>query len=103
MKNYVKERRVMCHKHLKIPAPYDTVYPRGKVFVWGSCHASYRLLAYQLSCITGKHFLAFSLRFFPCNIHPAVTKTVLSTNTRSVFLCCLNAIQSLSTGTTGTS
>lgn len=43
-------------------------------------------------------FLSLLTSFFPCNFHPVVTKTVLSTNTWSVYLCSLNAIQSLSTG-----
>lgn len=38
-------------------------------------------------------FLILVTSFFLCDFHRAVTKTVLSTNTQSVYLFCFNAIR----------
>lgn len=100
MKNYVKERRVMCHKQ-RIPALHDP-FILGESFCLGQLSRN-SLFDNALGLPTFWYhwatFLILLTSFFPCDFHPAVTKTVLSPNIRSVYLCCLNAIQNLSIDT----
>lgn len=69
------------------------IFPRGK-FLSGTI-VTQRSLTKLLPtfCYHWATFLIPLTLFFPCDFHCAVTKTVLSTNIRSVYLCCFNAIQ----------
>ncbi len=109
-KNAVKTNRKLrrgkaCYvSQTVIPAPYDLTvniffFFRGSLCLgqvsrnalWQSS------LALPTFCYRWATFLILLTLFFPCDFHCAVTKTILSTNIRSVYMCCFNAILTLST------